>query len=131
MVHSPCFDLPLLVSPLYPLLLTWNPPSCDRNRSPQSQVACKLTPLVPHLAPVPSPPEFQPLLGFPEPNMHLIRATLQTQPSYSRTICMYVCMYVCMYIYIYIYIYILGCSDFYFFFYFSAYTNPLMVANEP
>jgi hypothetical protein len=30
--------------PLCPLLLTWNPPSCDRNRPPRSQVACKLTP---------------------------------------------------------------------------------------
>ncbi len=86
MEHSPCFNLPLLVSPLYPLLLTWNPPSCDRNRPPQSQVACKLTPLVPHMAPVPSLPKFQPLLGFPGPNEHLIRATLRTQPSCSRTI---------------------------------------------
>jgi hypothetical protein len=85
MAHSPCFNLPLLVSRLYPLLLTWNPPSCDRNRPPQSQVACKLTPLIPHLAPVPSLPKFQPLLGFPGPNVHLIRATLRTQPSCSRT----------------------------------------------
>jgi hypothetical protein len=86
MAHSPCFTLPLLVSSLYPLLLTWNPPSCDRNRPPQSQVACKLTPLVPHLAPVPSPPKFQPLLGFPGPNVHLIRVTLRTQPSCSCTV---------------------------------------------
>jgi hypothetical protein len=27
-----------------PLLLTWNPPSCDRIRPPRSQAACKLTP---------------------------------------------------------------------------------------
>ncbi len=67
MAHSPCFNLPLLVSPLYHLLLTWNPPSCDRNRPPQSQVACKLTPLVPHLAPVPSPPKFHPSWVFPDP----------------------------------------------------------------
>ncbi len=33
--------------PLYPLLLTWNPPSCDRICPPRSQVACKLTSLVP------------------------------------------------------------------------------------
>ncbi len=40
------FNLPLplpLSSPFYPLLLTWNPPSCDRNRPPRSQAACKLT----------------------------------------------------------------------------------------
>ncbi len=73
MAHSPCFNFPLLIS----LLLTWNPPSCDRNRPPQSQVACKLTPLVPHLAPVPSLPKFQPPLGFPGPNVHSIRPTLQ------------------------------------------------------
>jgi hypothetical protein len=42
---SPCqFPFP---PSLYPLLLTWNPPSCDRNRPPRSQVACKLTSLVP------------------------------------------------------------------------------------
>ncbi len=86
MAHSPCFNLPLLVSPFVSLLLTWNPPSCDGNRPPQSQVACKLTPLVPHLAPVPSPPKFQPFSGFPGPNVHLIRATLQTQPLCSRTL---------------------------------------------
>ncbi len=54
------FNLPLplpLSSPLYPLLLTWNPPSCDRNRPPRSQVACKLT--------LPCPPFTQ---TFPPPN---------------------------------------------------------------
>ncbi len=54
MAHSPCFNLPLpfpLSSPSYPLLLTWNPPSCDRNRPPRSQVACKLTPFAPTLHP--------------------------------------------------------------------------------
>jgi hypothetical protein len=44
---SPC-QFPLS-SPFVPLLLTWNPPSCDRNRPPRSQVACKLTPLDPPL----------------------------------------------------------------------------------
>ncbi len=42
---SPCW-VPF-VSPLHPLLLTWHPPSCDRNRPPRSQVACKLTPFAP------------------------------------------------------------------------------------
>jgi hypothetical protein len=80
---SPCW-FPLS-SPLYSPLLTWNPPSCDRNRPPQSQVACKLTPPVPLWPPVPSLPKFQPPLGFPRPNMHLIRATLQPNPLWSRT----------------------------------------------
>jgi hypothetical protein len=42
---SPC-RIPF-VSPSSPLLLTWHPPSCDRNRPPQSEVACKLTPFAP------------------------------------------------------------------------------------
>jgi hypothetical protein len=51
---------PLLLSPLAnsplpplftPLLLTWNPPSCDRIRPPRSQVACILT------SPDPTPPQ--------------------------------------------------------------------------
>jgi hypothetical protein len=51
-VHGafPLLFVPLANSPLSPfaplsdpLLLTWNPPSCDRIRPPQSQVACKLT----------------------------------------------------------------------------------------
>ncbi len=39
---------------LYPFLLTWNPPSCDRNRPPRSQFACKLTSLAPPIT-QPSP----------------------------------------------------------------------------
>ncbi len=46
-----------------PLLLTWNPPSCDRIRPPRSQVACKLTSPVPTLSPNP------PLSKFPEPQL--------------------------------------------------------------
>ncbi len=80
---------PLLWFPLAnSLLLTWNPPSCDRNRPPQTRVACKLTPLVLHLAPVPSLPKFQPPLGFPSPNVHLIRAPLQTWPiDHAHMVC--------------------------------------------
>ncbi len=58
--------LPLLIplcSPFYPLLLTWNPPSCDRIRPPRSQVACKLTSPVPTLSPNPPPSK------FPEPQL--------------------------------------------------------------
>ncbi len=55
MAHSPCFLSPLADSlllpllPLFPFLLTWNPPSCDRIRPPRSQVACKLTSPAPTL----------------------------------------------------------------------------------
>ncbi len=64
MIYSYTWRIPLaFVSPssfhLSPFLLTWNPPSCDRIRPPRSQVACKLTPLVPTLYPNPSPPNSQ------------------------------------------------------------------------
>jgi hypothetical protein len=45
MALSPCFYFPLLFplcSPFCSLLLTWNPPCCDRIRPPWSQVARKL-----------------------------------------------------------------------------------------
>ncbi len=61
------------------------PSSCDRNRPLQSQVACKLTPFVPHWPPVPSLPKSQPLLDFPGLNVHPIRATSQTQPLVYST----------------------------------------------
>ncbi len=54
---SPC-QFPLCSS-LYPLLLTWNPPSCDRNRPPRSQVACKLTLLAPPFTQTLPPPNSQ------------------------------------------------------------------------
>jgi hypothetical protein len=57
LLQSPIADslLPSPFAPLFdPLLLTWNPPSCDRIRPPQSQVACKLTSPDPTLSP-PSP----------------------------------------------------------------------------
>ncbi len=70
MAHSPCFFLSPcqfpFVSPCFhfnPLLLTWNPPSCDRIRPPRSQVACKLTSPVPTLSPNPPPSK------FPEPQL--------------------------------------------------------------
>ncbi len=50
------------------------PSSCDRNRPPQSRVARKLIPFVPHCSLVPSPSKFPTLPGFPEPNVLLIRA---------------------------------------------------------
>ncbi len=61
---SPCWlcFVPLC-SPFNPLLLTWNPPSCDRIRPPRSQVACKLTSPVPTLSPTPPPSK------FPEPQL--------------------------------------------------------------
>jgi hypothetical protein len=61
MAHSPCFFSPLAdfpfvspCSPFNPLLLTWNPPSCDRIRPPRSQVACNDLPC-PNPFPKPSP----------------------------------------------------------------------------
>jgi hypothetical protein len=48
--NSPCFSLPLLVpfcSPFMSPSTYLAPSSCDRNRPPPSQVACKLTPFAP------------------------------------------------------------------------------------
>jgi hypothetical protein len=45
--NSPCFSLPLLVplcSPFVSPSTYLAPSSCDRNRPPPSQIACKLTP---------------------------------------------------------------------------------------
>ncbi len=71
---------------LTPLSTYLEPSFCDRIRPPRSQVARKLTPLFPHLAHVPSHPKSRPPWGFPDPNMHLIRTTLRTQPTSSRTV---------------------------------------------
>ncbi len=68
--RSPCYKFPLLV----PSSTYLAPSRCDRNCPPQSQVARKLTPLVPHCSLVPSPPNSQPFLDFPEPSVYLIRA---------------------------------------------------------
>ncbi len=52
--NSPGFPSPLAGSPLFPLCVPFvspstylAPSSCDRNRPPPSQVACKLTPFAP------------------------------------------------------------------------------------
>ncbi len=54
MAQPPLVPLPLLVPPLLPVCTPFvspstylAPSSCDRNRPPQSQVACKLTPFAP------------------------------------------------------------------------------------
>ncbi len=66
MAQSPLFPLPLLAPPLLPFCSPFvspstylAPSSCDRNRPPQSQVACKLTPFA---------PPFTPPLPHPNPN---------------------------------------------------------------
>jgi hypothetical protein len=69
---------PLL--PFAPLSTYLEPSFCDRIRPPRSHVARKLTPLFPHLAHVPFHPKPRLLLGFLDPNMHLIRTTLRTHP---------------------------------------------------
>ncbi len=74
---SPCF-YPPLASPCSPFVspLTYlAPSSCDRNRPPQSQVACKLTPFAPPFT-QPTPP-----LQFPEPQ--LPSALLRRPREYS------------------------------------------------
>jgi hypothetical protein len=78
---SPLGDSPLppLCSPFNPLLLTWNPPSCDRIRPPQSQVAYKLTSPVPTLSPNPPPSK------FPEPQ--LPSASLRRPQEESGVFC--------------------------------------------
>jgi hypothetical protein len=57
------------------------PSSCDRNCPPQSQVARKLSPLSPIAPLYPSPPQTPSLLGFPGPNVLLIRAHPNPLPS--------------------------------------------------
>ncbi len=74
MAHSPCCEFPLIV----PFSTYLAPSRCNRNGPPQSQVARKLIPFVPHCSLVPSPLNSQPFLGFPELNVHLIKATSQT-----------------------------------------------------
>jgi hypothetical protein len=66
----PCYEFPLLI----PASTYLAPSRCDRNCPPQSQVARKLTPLVPRCSLVPFPPNSQPFLDFPESNVYLIRA---------------------------------------------------------
>ncbi len=69
---SPLASCFLLFSfcPIRPLLLTWNPPCCDRIRPPCPQVARKLT------LPFPSPGSYTPHSkiptppSFPTPNIH-------------------------------------------------------------
>jgi hypothetical protein len=56
--NSPYFSLPLLTPPCSPFVSPSTylaPSSCDRNRPPQSQVACKLTPFAPPFT-QPTPP---------------------------------------------------------------------------
>jgi hypothetical protein len=88
MAHSTCLSyFPLLIplAPLTPLsdplLLTWNPPSCDRICPPRSQVACKLT------SPFPSPGSYTPLpeiptpQGFPDPSIHSLGRHCEPNPQ--------------------------------------------------
>jgi hypothetical protein len=57
------------------------PSSCDRNGPPQSQVAHKLSPLSPIAPMYPSLPQLLSLLGFPGPNVLLIRTHPNPFPS--------------------------------------------------
>ncbi len=55
MAHFPSLPLLLLCFPLYPFSTYLAPSSCDRNRPPPSQVACKLTLFAPPLYPIVPP----------------------------------------------------------------------------
>jgi hypothetical protein len=65
MAHSHLLFLPLAVVPLHPFVSPFVFPStylalssCDRNRPPPSQVACKLTPFAPPYTQLTHPPQF-------------------------------------------------------------------------
>jgi hypothetical protein len=76
--NSPCFFSPLAGSPLFPFVSPSTylaPSSCDRNRPPRSQVACKLTPFAPPFTRLSHP--FQ----IPEPQ--LPSALLRRPREYS------------------------------------------------
>jgi hypothetical protein len=58
---SPCFLLSQFpFAPIRALLLTWNPPCCDRIRPPRTPVARKLTSHFPPLAHIPPIPKSRP-----------------------------------------------------------------------
>ncbi len=64
MAHSHLLSLPLTVVPLHPFMSPFvspstylAPSSCDRNRPPPSQVACKLTPFAPPCTQLTHPPQ--------------------------------------------------------------------------
>jgi hypothetical protein len=59
-----------LLPPFVPLLLTWNPPCCDRIRPPRSQVARKLTSRFPPLAHIPHIPKSRPP-GVSQPQIYI------------------------------------------------------------
>ncbi len=76
--NSPCFSLPLLVpfySPFVSPSTYLAPSSCDRNRPPPSQVACKLTPF--------APPFTQPSHPSQIPNPNLSGAKQRRPREYS------------------------------------------------
>jgi hypothetical protein len=60
MAQFPLSPFPLAGSPLFPFVSPSTylaPSSCDRNRPPPSQVACKLTPFVPPFTQLSHPPQ--------------------------------------------------------------------------
>jgi hypothetical protein len=75
-MYNYTWRVPLAIFPLLVPVSTYLTPSrCDRNGPPQSQVARKLIPIVPHCPLVPSPSKFPTLPGFPEPNVLLISSS--------------------------------------------------------
>ncbi len=75
MAHSHLLFLPLAVVPLHPFKSPFvfpstylAPSSCDRNRPPPSQVACKLTPFAPPYTQLSPPPPNSQNPPCPAPN---------------------------------------------------------------
>jgi hypothetical protein len=97
------FLLPLLIpfcSLSNPLLLTWNPPRCDRICPPRSQVACKLTPLsqpFPQSLP-PQIPRTQTTQRLTETTLRRIRCLLSGTCIYTHLHMIYVLPFQYMYI---------------------------------
>jgi hypothetical protein len=97
-----CFPLLIsLCSPFRSLLLTWNPPCCDRIRPTWSQVARKLISSFPSL-PIPSPFRNPDPLGFSRVKCASTKTTSQhwlTSPEHIY------CIYKYIYIFVYVYRY--------------------------
>jgi hypothetical protein len=77
--HKLQYSLYIALPPCTPISTYLAPSSYDRNGPPQSQVARKLSPLSP-IAPM-----YPSLLGFPGPNVLLIRTHPNPFPSIRHT----------------------------------------------
>jgi hypothetical protein len=83
--HAFCLLFFIPFAPLCFLLLTWNPPCCDRIRPPQSQVVRKLISPFPHSTPYTLHSKIPTPWGFPELNIHFTKTTSRTWVTRSST----------------------------------------------